>query len=277
MLAHEFTPQRDAKLRYPCFVQPKLDGVRMLVSWTSRASFSMESRNGTSFDHLLPIFTTDLTALKKSLPASVSSLDGELYIHGEPFQDIVSMVRNRSVPDTAKDLQYHVYDLIDEDRAMSFKERTELLRSAFRSTKGCRRVKEVAVKEVGSRQAIEVALDEAEHDGYEGIMIRASTGTYELGKRSSNLLKYKRFSTDEFTIVSYREATGRDRGTPIFECATPSGALFSARPVGTLAARARLFDTASEQVGKAMTVKFQGLSRSGIPRFPVALGVRDYE
>ncbi|PNH12526.1 hypothetical protein TSOC_000525 [Tetrabaena socialis] len=131
--------------------------------------------------------------------------------------------------------------------------------------------------EVLSRGAIDDMLNTAEKQGYEGIMVRASTGIYELGKRSAMLLKYKRFSTDEFIIRGFREAAGRDRGTPVFEFATATGLPFAARPVGTLSERRALFDTASTLIGKPMTIKFQGLSRDGIPRFPVALGVRDYE
>ena len=265
MLAQEFAPTFNA---YPCYVQPKLDGVRMLANVRNG---TLLSRNGTDFSHLLPIFQKDLRKIAKKLPDDVDTLDGELYVHGTPFQKIVSMVRNQSDPTAAVGLEFHVYDLI-HDKGFAY--RCRVLERAIDNTMTIKRV-ETSIAD--SLADVNAYLSECEAGGYEGVMVRSGDAPYENGKRSKSLLKYKKFDTDEFIIVSFREARGKDRGTPVFELESHNSKVFSARPTGTLAERRELFKVAGSMIGKPMTVKFQGLSRDGIPRFPVALVVRDYE
>ena len=49
---------------------------------------------------------------------------------------------------------------------------------------------------------------------------------------------------------------------------------FHAKPQGSLDERKSALLTAAEMVGKMLTVKFQELSETGVPRFPVAVGFR---
>ena len=272
MLAHEFT---DKRATYPCFVQPKLDGVRMLARLHQQKVISLESRNGTDFSHLLPIFQDAVRKIASRLPADVVALDGELYRHGSTFQHLVSQVRNKSDPSIAVGLEYHVYDIFDKTKN-GFADRYKTLHAAM-SNKEVTLIKLVETTTAVNRNELERLLNNAEKLGYEGIMIRTCCTPYELGKRSTSLLKYKRFQTDEFVIVSFKEARGRDKGTIVFECEAHNGSAFNARPVGTLAERREMFKIGKTLVGKRMTVKFQGLSTEGIPRFPVALAIRDYE
>ena len=111
-------------------------------------------------------------------------------------------------------------------------------------------------------------------DGYEGIIVRNRDGVYRPGKRSWDLQKHKKFRDDEFVITGYAEGTGVDKGTVVWECATPDGIRFHARPRGSREHRSRLLAEASEHIGSPLTVVYQGLTRHGVPRFPVAKGVR---
>jgi DNA ligase-1 len=131
--------------------------------------------------------------------------------------------------------------------------------------------------EARNAQEVDAFLTQAESMGYEGIMLRDGTTPYEPGKRSSSLYKAKRFETDEFEIVAVKEATKKDAGTPVFECAVAGAKKFSARPTGTMEERRKMWEARDTYIGKMLTVKFQGVSTTGIPRFPVAIGVRDYE
>jgi DNA ligase-1 len=49
------------------------------------------------------------------------------------------------------------------------------------------------------------------------------------------------------------------------------------RPRGTREDRAHFFQQGTRYIGKMLTVKFQGYSEYGIPRFPVGIAIRDYE
>lgn len=289
MLALEYSAQRARKIDFPCFTQPKLDGVRMIVHLESG---SMTSRKGNDFGHLTYLLLRDLQVLTRLLKDVTIALDGELYVHGVPFQRIVSMVKNRSVADAARGLEYHVYDMIDIEHRMSFGARYAALHRAFSSMIGGGVegvggvVKLVPCSLVNNIQNIDTQLALAESHGYEGIMIRHGSTHYECGKRSPSLLKYKRFDTTEYVVVGFKEAKGKDRGTPVFECSIKKNNFkgddvekdtFHVRPLGTIDERRMMFASASDMVGKKLTVKHQGVSKDGIPRFPVALVIRDYE
>jgi hypothetical protein len=63
-------------------------------------------------------------------------------------------------------------------------------------------------------------------------MIRNPRSAYEPGKRSNGLLKMKMFETDEFEIVGVHEGTGRDIGTPMWECGRKVVTCFPCDPRG---------------------------------------------
>jgi hypothetical protein len=116
-----------------------------------------------------------------------------------------------------------------------------------------------------------------EEEGFEGLMIRNLESPYELDKRSKHLQKVKTFIDEEFPIVGYYEATGNDRGTPIWECEAPNGRRFRARPMGTLAERRELWANRDAMIGRPLTVRFFEYTDDGVPRFPVGVAIRDYE
>jgi DNA ligase-1 len=121
------------------------------------------------------------------------------------------------------------------------------------------------------------ALDYAVDAGYEGIMLRNITLPYMAGRSGESLYKLKRFFDEEFEIVGYEEATGKDSNTPVWICTTKGGKTFKARPMGTMAAREQMWRDRDKIVGKDLTVRFQEKSRDGVPRFPTGVVIRDYE
>jgi DNA ligase-1 len=113
--------------------------------------------------------------------------------------------------------------------------------------------------------------------GYEGAIIRNMDGKYVAG-RSGNLMKLKRFDTTEFTILDVVEAAGQDKGTGLFILSASGGNRFHARPTGPKSLRASYLRDRESLKGKQCTVRHFGYTDGGvIPRFPVALGIRDYE
>ena len=109
MLASKFDPKKH--IQFPYFSQPKLDGIRCIVS-----KAGMQSRQGkpiTSCPHIMEA----LDPFFQAFPDAV--LDGELYNHDlrDNFEKIVSLVR-KTKPTTAdyieasKLVQYHVYDTV---------------------------------------------------------------------------------------------------------------------------------------------------------------------
>jgi hypothetical protein len=114
---------------------------------------------------------------------------------------------------------------------------------------------------------------------YEGTMIRSTFGLY-VPKRTIDLLKWKPLKDAEFEIINVIEAKGKDAGTPIFVCWSGdnrNGASFRARPMGTMVQRRKMWCDRKRLIGKMLTVEYQNLTRYGVPRFPRAKVLRDYE
>lgn len=106
-------------------------------------------------------------------------------------------------------------------------------------------------------------------------MIRSHTGSYVIGQRDVQLLKYKDFLDDEFTIIDVLEGGGKEKGCAIFVCETKDKQAFNVRPRGTAEARKEMFADRKDYIGKPLTVQFQNLSDDGVPRFPTGIAVRE--
>lgn len=277
MLALDFM-KHGHKIEFPAIAQRKLDGVRCLSSKRKDDSVILQSRQNNAFHHLDHI-REDIR--KINLPPNII-LDGELYSHAGKltFQKLAGLVRRQKLTDAEKDavkeIRYHVYDMINLDNPnMSFEDRHRYLSNLI--TKGKPSYIDVV-------QNFEVKdVDEADKlhsqfvmNGYEGLMFRNKDSPYQ-GGRSKHLQKYKKFDDDEFEIVGYEEASGKDAGSVKWVLQTEEGNRFTARPKGTLAERTKLFNNAPSYIGKMLTVKYFGLTDGGIPRFPIGITIRDYE
>ena len=263
MLAISFN---EGKIKFPCLCQTKFDGCRMTMS-EENGKIHLLSRKGKEFN--VPHLTKWALEHKDLLP-----LDGELYNHKDlSFQEIVSAVKRYS-PITDK-IRYAVYDRPVE--GVPNLERWRKLIADFEPMTGDCPVYRSDWVYCDNIEQVRKYHDKCVANGYEGVIIRNFDGEYEFGFRSSNLIKLKEFNTDEFPISEVVEATGRDAGTGVFVLTTKDGGQFNAKPQGTRELRKEYFDNRESLVGKMVTVQYQGVSDEGIPRFPSAISIRDYE
>jgi ATP-dependent DNA ligase len=243
MLANKWE-DRQKYISEPFYVQPKLDGVRLIVS--NSGCFSRTGKPVEGVEHLA-------RGLKDG-----EYLDGECYAPNKSFEEITSMFKMNP-----KDLEFHVFDYFDVNRPdLTFDERRERIT--------------VDTFMVNKKSEVQGYHDLFVNQGHEGIMIRDASSTYEIGKRSNYLLKYKAFQTDEYEIVDVKEGTGREKGTAIWVCKV-GDQHFSVRPEGTLETRKGYLKEKDKYIGKQLTVRYQNLTALGIPRFPVGVAIRDYE
>jgi len=243
MLANKWE-DRQKYISEPFYVQPKLDGVRLLVS--NKGCFSRTGKPVKGVEHLA-------RGLRDG-----EYLDGECYAPNKTFEEITSMFKMNP-----ESLEFHVFDYFDTRRPnLTFEERMKHIT-----------VDTFLVKE---KKEVQGYHDMFVQQGHEGIMIRDAASTYEIGKRSNYLLKYKAFQTEEYPIVDVKEGSGREKGTAIWICKTGEQH-FSVKPEGTLEKRREYLDEKEKYVGKQLTVRFQNLTALGVPRFPVGVAVRDYE
>lgn len=274
MLAHSFD-KHSTKIKYPCYTQPKLDGVRMICNGSVCIS-----RTGKEFSlEPLQYIMKEVNAIFNEYPQMKEYyFDGELYTPDLMFEDIVGACRTNIKPDESKYkfLKYHIYDIIpvsSNTKNRTFSERYDLLNSFIK--KHCSYVQIVQCDIAHSKEDIMNKHEEYLSNHYEGIMVRNLHGIYQQS-RSYNLQKYKHFTDDEYEIVDIKEATGNDAGTAILQCKTKDGLSFWVRPKGSREYRAKLL-VSDDVINKKLTVRYQNLTDKGIPRFPVGIAIRDYE
>jgi len=290
MLAQSFAPDsKTAKkntIVFPCYVQPKLDGLRCVIYLDPiTGEIRRQSRTGTYFDTMTHI-AQSLTPLFAKYPNVV--LDGELYTTEMPFEELVGHIKRKLLDDAdhekLKAIEYHIYDVIDETPTATYEVRYNSIKRMFAS---------LAASTVSSPHALPpyirlVNTVEAKtpadfksnfakfiEEGYEGIMLRNKEGKYRGNYRSHDLQKYKEFVEEEYPIVGFTQGDGRDKGTVIWICRTKEEKEFNVRPRGTIAARTFLFNNGHKYIGKMLTVIYQELTEEGKPRFPVGKDVRE--
>lgn len=268
MLAHDYQKHKEKVDYYEAFVQPKLDGVRCLAYRESATNVRLISRQGKDF--------TGLNHLREDLKGVLEIgqvFDGELYVHGRPFQEIISLVKKAQ--EGSKELQYHVYDLVSPE---PFPQRTRSLYQAIGQF-NVGRIRYVTTSRCMSPQELEDWHRDYVQLGYEGVMLRWGNEPYKSGYRSGHLLKVKAFLEEEFDIVKVVDGKGKFEGRAIFQCRTEAGAQFEAVPRGSDGLRREYYERREELRGKRLTVRFFEWTTSSppVPRFPVAIGVRDYE
>lgn len=261
MLARSFSEKH---IRFPCIVQPKYDGVRCLVFEKNNKVY-IQSRQGKPYN--IPHLQKWAEEHRWILP-----LDGELYNHKDlTFQEIVSAVKKHS--DITPKIRYAVYDKPIE--GVKNQQRWDKLTEDFSKLKDAPAYLSTYDMAFSMKDIYELH-DKYVTEGYEGAIIRNIDGLYEFGFRSNDLIKLKSFMDSEYKIVDVVEATGRDAGTAVFVCECEAGQ-FNVKPMGTRELRAEYFKKRKKLIGKMVTVKYQELSDDGIPRFPSAISVRDYE
>lgn len=269
MLAHRYN-EKKGDIKFPCFVQPKLDGVRCVV-----VGNKLYSRNGNRFP-VLPHIENELKLYNKNNLI----LDGELFTDDINFEKIVGLVKKykKSEEDEKNSLKIYlnVFDYIDTK--LPFNKRLINLNQFFEKNKNMKYIKQVKTEECPQEKNIEEFLEKYTKEKYEGLILRNKSGLYEENTRSVHLQKLKKFIDEEFEIIDYTTPEqGKEVGCVIWICRTKEGKQFSVRPSGNYQERKKLYREAKKYIGKMLTVRYQELTNGHVPRFPVGVTIRDYE
>ena len=206
--------------------------------------------------------------LKEMFPADVMT-DGELYLHGVPLQQIMSLIKKPQI--RTQDIEYHIYD-IPSDKPWN--ERKEEL-NKYKSSKHVKIVETYSVK---SEEELVALHDKFVSEGFEGAIIRLNDPSvgYEFGKRSSLLLKWKMFEDAEFKIIGIESGTGKMQDCAIFICKNDiNDKTFKVVPKGTIEEKKEMLNPLN--IGKLLTVEFLGRSEDGIPKIAVGKAIRTEE
>jgi ATP-dependent DNA ligase len=265
MLAHDYL-KRGKSIKFPCYAQRKYDGTRC-VAISGKGLFSRNKKRYPHLDHIV--------AEINKLPSTII-LDGELYSDTLTFQEIVGIVKRETLKegDQEKQVQIklHVYDIIN---GLPYEERYANLQILFNKYK-FKHLVLVKSDICESEEKIKELHAQYVAEGYEGLMLRNKTGLYK-NSRAVDLQKYKEFFDGEFKIVAFKEGVAAETGCVIWVCEAENGLQFACRPRGTREEREVLYSDGDKYIGKMLSVRYQEMTDSQVPRFPVGIAIRDYE
>lgn len=233
--------------------QPKLNGMRVVQKGEGFYS---------RLDNKLPKLKLAAFNLKGDY---VYPLDGEMYAHGYPLEDIISMVKG-SHPDRDK-LTYYIFDQLIPDE--TYVERLAELQEYDNGTK----VRVISSKVITSLRDLEEYFKYCD-EHFEGMMVKTLHDLYEFGKRSQASTKVKRPITEEFVICGLKRDS---KGRVIYQCVTPEKEVFDVVP--QLPHDVREFDNTyfDDHIGQLLTVEFYEYTKKKVPRHASGITIRDYE
>jgi DNA ligase-1 len=285
MLAKDFKKE-EKKVKYPCYAQPKFDGMRCLKDQTH-----LTSRTGKAI--------TTMSHITQELSGLVQIFDGELYAHGESFQRNMELIKKYR-PGESEQVKYHIYDVVHPE--LGFKDRLLLLQNIFQRS-NVENLELVETREIKSKEELLEYHKENLERGYEGTMVRHGDEGYGINKRSSSLLKFKDFQDIACKIVDVKPSEKRsDQGS--FICELPEKKWCLKSGTGKFVRisdtefeveggevvfdyptfgcgmrfsheeRQDIINNPDKYIGQTAEIRFFEYSDEGIPRFPVCVGLR---
>lgn len=271
-LAYPFEEKRLAKWQPPYLVQPKLDGVRCRALPIGRdKSYTLVSSEE-NFIHGMSHVEDAL----ESLPFRVE-LDGELYCHGMPFEEIFSRTsRGVNYHPDARQIGYFIFDICDEQ--MPQIKRTNWLfkhNDLFRNPLWL--VTTMVAKDLDEVLKCYDMFCSAE---YEGIIVRHTDAPY-VRRRSTYMMKFKPKQRDEYLVVGWKEELsieGVPKGRLGALICESDGEQFSVGTGLTVEDREGLWDLRDSLIGKIAVVDYQHTTAGRkVPRFPVLVSLKEKE
>jgi len=260
MLAFDYEKYQHLLFTVPTFIQPKLDGIRCYMSKNG-----LTTRNGKKIMSC------------PHLELGYEGLDGELYSHSlkDNFNKIVSLVKKinptiEELKESSDIIQFWVYDYPFHSNLV-FSERFRLLRDN----------KLYGVNLVPTYQIFNIEELLLYHhtfieQGFEGSIIRMDLGPYE-NKRSKQLLKYKSWMDNEYTILDILPGTGNRSECGNILIVDVNNKSCGVTATGTMEYMKDLLQNKSKYIGQKATVKFFGFTEDGMLRFPTLKSIRNYE
>jgi len=233
------------------WISEKLDGVR--GHWDGKALWT---RNGYLI-HAPEWFT-------RGWPTT--SLDGELWIGRNRFDDVSAVIRSATPGDAAwQEVNFMVFDL--PGHGGHFDQRVRAM-GAIKDY-SIPWLQPVRQFRVASIQALDSLLESLVEVGAEGLMLHHGAAVYRSG-RSDDLLKYKLHSDAEAKVVGYTAGRGKYAGLlGALEVESDDGRRFRLGSGLSDADRA-----SPPPLGSWVTYRYNGLTSTGLPRFARFLRIR---
>lgn len=267
--------------KFPCLIQPKINGVRCTVSLDNDGQVQLLSKEGLKYNlpHITDIFEAnkEMFAFKKEKSGEEIDViyDGELYIPNESLQVISSAVKASNL--NTPRVEYHAFDLAIEE--FDNLTRWHMLKQAIdviNSNSLFSPVTRIQSFMVYNDDQVQEKTDMFIQQGYEGSILRAPSAMYMFGKRPMTMTKLKRTMSAEFEII---DIVPQDKNPELglFVCRTKEGKEFKVTPKGDTDFKTLILFQKHIYIGKPLTCTFYEYTDDGKPFHVLDNIVRDYE
>lgn len=265
MLAHTYSDKRK-KVEFPCYGQPKLDGMRCLAH-VKNGEVNLISRGGKNLNANFPHIVAELTDLKWHKDII---LDGELYAHGDDFQRNMELCKKYR-PGETEAVKLNVYDIVMDK---SYEWRHDCI-IEFLGDYNFEHLHKVNTYKLTNEDDLKELHSQNLEEEYEGTMVRWGKAGYKPNGKSNNLLKYKDFIDIALPIKDIiPNDKNPDHGTPVFHWPGAKNDEFNANTRLTHEMRVDLLKNKDEYIGQTAELRFPEYYNTGVPRFPVMVGIR---
>ena len=252
MLAKDYEKEKK-KVIFPCYAQPKLDGMRAL--WNNK----LTSRKGLTIETLKHIDDTC-----KNLNTNLI-LDGELYAKGLSFQDNMKLIKKYR-QNESENIKYHVYDLISDE---PFITRYDKLKEIADNNPNIELVNTVTIN---SHSELEDFHKTNIENGFEGTILRWGNDGYKINGRSDKLLKFKDFKDIDCEVIDIIPMeVNTEQGVVVCKY---NNITFKATPKLSHKDRTELLTNKHKYIGQKAEIRYFEETDGGVPRFPVCVGFR---
>jgi len=250
---------------YPCFLQPKLNGVRCVISvievsnglFGTERKVSITSKDGITYN--VPHIEREASVLLKDFEYSI---DGELYHHSSPAPTIAGASKNVNNPVNSK-LEFICFDLAIPDTPQD--ERLVLLKDLFDANPNMKHIKMIETIIVESDDATIEKSMEFIDKGFEGGIIRDLTSPYYFGGRRKNMMKIKKFIIGEFQIIDVIPFR-KNPALGLFVCMNDiNREVFESTPIGNNEQREEYLTNKFNYIGRTAIIKYYERTINGIP------------
>jgi len=271
MLCSPFEESRLKKWRAPYYIQPKLDGIRCRAIVEGKGNVKLLSSEENEI-----LSVPHINAQLESLKIDKLELDGELYIHGTPFETIESIVsRTVNLHDDYESIELHVFDLISYGGTSTRFNFKDVLFDNIHLPN----VRNVRHFETMSLDDIMLYFDLFCKEGFEGFVLRNKDAYYER-KRSTSMMKFKPKKNDLYQIIGTIEEVsinGAPKGTlGAIACKGDDGTIFTVGSGLNADQRREYWKERELLIGKWCEVQYQHITTGKrVPRFPVFVRIVD--
>lgn len=314
MLAHDAI-KRSKDIEYPCYVQPKLDGVRCIVTFDVEGNPVFNSRG----NKVYPVQGAIVQQIKELREhTGFDKFDGELYIHGLSLQKIVSLVKKwrskeeieqeinkeyltevkkwkknpeayqEPVRDELKyggyssdDLYFYIFDIpVNNESPWFYKEKTDCCRLADLVSVSDSLETELELPKI-SMVAGQFVDNEENVKKLIGVFMQKGFEGVII-RNSKGVYEYGQRSVDlqKWKLFQDGEAKVIDsvedkNGEGVLLCEEKDGTRFSCKMKGTHAERSQ--EKMRLLIGSFINFTFQSRTDDGVPQFAIGQSVREVD